>query len=210
MCEPLTHARVSRVMTALASGTRVAKRWGVKFPQGTVVLSCLAMCACDGITGGLTTTDAGADPADNALNNAVMSLALGYKTFSKCDAKPYASTVGAFDINLYVSGDVHDFQSIHPESPGTNVTISTGTIIVREVLDATGATTKLTLMAKGPPGYDPTLGDWWFGVLTPEGIPMLDDGQPALGRLDDCHGCHIPRATDDYLFGVPKADQPHH
>jgi len=62
-------------------------------------------------------------------------------------------------------------------------------------------------MGKGPAGYDPTLGDWWFGVTDASGAPLSDSSGEEVGRLTDCHSCHIPRATDDYLFGVPLADQ---
>jgi len=65
----------------------------------------------------------------------------------------------------------------------------------------------VTLMAKMAAGYDSTLGDWWFGVTDPQGVPLSDANGPQVGRLTDCHSCHIPRATDDYLFGVPAIDQ---
>ncbi len=117
------------------------------------------------------------------------------------------STVGAFDINLYVHGDVGDYARIHPESSASSAAIAVGTVIVREVLDARGAIAKLTVMAKGPAGYDPSLGDWWFAEADPSGVPLVENGAPRVGRLDDCHGCHVPRASEDYLFGVPKADE---
>lgn len=79
-------------------------------------------------------------------------------------------------------------------------------MIVREVLDANGEVAKLTMMAKGPPGYDPTLGAWWFGVTDPNGRPLVQDGQLLVGRLTQCHECHSERADDDFLFGVPPAD----
>jgi hypothetical protein len=53
----------------------------------------------------------------------------------------------------------------------------------------------------------PTLGDWWFGVTDPAGVPITDATGLQVGKLTACHGCHIPRATDDFLFGVPKVDQ---
>ena len=57
----------------------------------------------------------------------------------------------------------------HAETTGSGVTVSPGTVIVRSVLDASGNVSKLTLMAKGPPGYDPSIGDWWFGETDPTG-----------------------------------------
>ncbi len=131
------------------------------------------------------------------FDRAMMQTASSYKTFTKINVGPYVSTLGAFDINVYVHGDNRQYRTIHPETTSTE-TMPIGTLIVREVLDADGKVAKLTMMAKGPAGYDPTLGDWWFGEATPDGVPMQ------VGRLTACHSCHIPRATEDYLFGVPK------
>ena len=73
----------------------------------------------------------------------------------------------------------------------TRPRLNVGTVIVREVLDAQGAISSITAIAKGPPGLDPTLGDWWFAKADPSGS----------------HSCHVPRAAEDYLFGVPRTDQ---
>ena len=100
-------------------------------------------------------------------------------------------------------GDAANYKKIHPELKGTKVTIAPGTTIVREVLDTTGRVSKLTVMAKGPTGSDPTLGDWWFAVTDPGGTPLIENGTPMVGRLTQCHGCHLDRPQDDFLFGVP-------
>jgi hypothetical protein len=39
------------------------------------------------------------------------------------------------------------------------------------------------------------------------GSPIVEDGVPRSGRLADCYGCHLPRESDDFLFGVPAADR---
>lgn len=154
--------------------------------------------------------DAGAPATVTDFDREMMQIAMSYKSFSKIDSKPYMSTAGAFQINVYATGDVTDYRTIHPEVSGSNVTLSVGTVIVREVLDGSGKTAELTMLAKGPSGYDPTIGDWWWGDVDPSGTPIMMGGVPQVGRLTDCHSCHLPRATDDYLFGVPKADQPKH
>lgn len=148
-----------------------------------------------GVSGPGTDDDvAGAGDDVTDFDRAMMEIASSYKTFTRINAKPYPSTLGAFDINVYVRGDAREYRGIHPDTAGTS-SIDVGTIIVREVLDANGRLSKLTLMAKGPRDYDPSLGDWWFAELG------------AVGRLIDCHSCHIPRAGDDYLFGVPREAQ---
>jgi hypothetical protein len=136
-----------------------------------------------------------------------MQTAASYKSWHKVNDQPDASAIGAYNVNMYVRGDVSEYQSIHPTVMSTESPLSQGTIIVREVLDSSGNVSQLTLMAKGQPGYDPTLGDWWFGLADPSGQPVISDGVPQLGRLDACHTCHIPRESDDYLFGVPLADE---
>jgi hypothetical protein len=163
--------------------------------------------------------DPGAAPPDAAVaidghmmdevDQQMIDTASQVRRFTKIDRAAYPSTLGAFNLDSYVNDDVRDYKSVHPETPGTGITMPVGTVIIREVLDSTtGAITKITLMGKGPAGYDSTLGDWWFGVTDPSGVPLPDgNGGVQVGRLTDCHGCHVPRATDDYLFGVPKADQ---
>jgi hypothetical protein len=168
-------------------------------------------------TGGLDASDppasvdaAPAPPAESDLDRAIMEIATSYKSFSRIDKRSYPSSLGAFDVSVYVQGDVADYRTAHPDSTAPNPTIAVGTVIVREVHDPQGAIAKLTIMAKGPAGYDPSIGDWWWGEADPQGVPLVVDGTPRVGRLDDCHGCHLPRAAEDYIFGVAKADQRPH
>ena len=130
-----------------------------------------------------------------------------YKTFTKINSAPFASAAGAFDVNVLASEASTSYANIHPESTGSRVVLPIGTVIVREVLDANNAITKLTVMAKGPPGADPTLGDWWFGVTDPHGVPQIVDGIPQIGPMPACQACHLPRSGDDYLFGVASTDE---
>jgi hypothetical protein len=80
-------------------------------------------------------------------------------------------------------------------------------MIVRAVLGAGGATETITLMYKGAPGYNPDLGDFWFGVTDASGEPRIVDGVAQLGRLEACYGCHADRGDDDFLFGVPATNR---
>lgn len=145
----------------------------------------------------------------DAVDRLMIREAANVGAFTRINRAPYASTVGSFNINVYVNRnqDAHAYRRIHPETTGSGVVLPPGTLIVRQVLDAQGQVTKVTLMAKQAAGYDPTLGDWWFGVTDPTGVPLEDASGPQVGRLVDCHGCHLPRAQDDYLFGVPQQDQ---
>lgn len=130
----------------------------------------------------------------------------GYRNLLRIDARPFISGVGAFEVNCYVAGDVTAYRAIHPERDGSRVQVAVGTVIVREVMNGSGEVDKLTVMAKQPPGYDRSLGDWWFGVTDVHGTPLADDsGRAMVGRISECHACHDARGGDDFLFGVPAS-----
>jgi hypothetical protein len=112
-------------------------------------------------------------------------------------------------INVYVSSQAFaPYASIVPESKGSDVYVPEGTLIVRQVKGSAGAADTLTLMYKGPEGYNPDLGDFWFGVTDLAGVPLQQAGVARTGRLEECYSCHLDRADDDFLFGVPAAMRP--
>jgi hypothetical protein len=130
-------------------------------------------------------------------------------TFTQLTLAPYPSVAAPGSmVREWVSAfALADYAQISPGVSGSGVTLPEGTTIVREVLDADGGVDKLTIMAKGPPGYNPELGDWWFGVTAPEGIPLETDAGLLMGRLTECYSCHAPRSDDGFLFGVPLGDR---
>jgi hypothetical protein len=140
------------------------------------------------------------------LEQMSLGWAESYQGMAKINARPYVSGLGSSSINCFVAGDVTNYKQIHPERMSANVAVARGTVIVREVLDGAGRVTKLTLMAKGPAGYDPSLGDWWFAVTDPRGVPLVENGVVQAGRLTQCHDCHDDRTRDDFLFGVPSSN----
>jgi uncharacterized membrane protein YgcG len=145
---------------------------------------------------------------------AIMSTLGGHRdspAFVRLNDAPYPTALGTgADINVYVSTNGYAaYASITPEVTGSGVTVPEGTLIVREVLEPSGAIKTLTLMYKGPKGYNPDLGDFWFGVTDPAGKPVPDPaGAPKIGRLAECYSCHTPRASDGWLFGVPADVRP--
>jgi hypothetical protein len=151
------------------------------------------------------TVGAGSADSDPKLDAMMLARVDQYQRLPRINARPYASILGPFDVNCFVAGDFDSYRRIHPERPGSGVTIVAGTVIVREVLDERGRPAKLTVMAKGPPGFDPSLGDWWFAVTDPRGVPLEEDGVLQIGRMQECHDCHRERTRDDFLFGVPAA-----
>jgi hypothetical protein len=148
----------------------------------------------------------------SAINEALILSAIAngaYKyspQFERLNLRPYTSSVAApAQIGVWcTSSDFTDYNAVKPDKSGSHAHLAIGATIVREVLGADGNVAKLTLMSKGPAGYNPALGDYWFGVTKPDGTPVVDSGQKLTGRLTQCYGCHIPRANDDYLFGVEE------
>lgn len=126
--------------------------------------------------------------------------------FARIDARAYPSAIGPPGIDVFVDdAGAAAYRKIDPGRTGSNAHVPRGTMIVRAVLDSAGQVAKLTMMAKGPAGYDPTLGDWWFAETDADGVPIMDAGAPLIGALAACHECHLARAADDFLFGVPAA-----
>lgn len=148
-------------------------------------------------------------PPEVAMDDeALLSTAVHYRdtaAFLQINDVPYASALGGGAIiNLYISAPAFaSFAIVEPDAVGTGITLPEGALIVREVLDEAGNVQKLTLMAKGPAGYNPELGDYWFAVTELDGTPVVEDGVTLVGRLQGCYGCHDGRAGDDFLFGVP-------
>jgi hypothetical protein len=148
-----------------------------------------------------------ATPTD--YDTEILDVVANYKSaaFTKVNSQPYASAVASVgNINLYAYGDAMSYKAVHPET-ATTTTVGVGTVIVREVLDASGAVATLTIIAKAPAGFDSSLGDWWFGETDAKGVPTIVDGVAQVGKVTACHSCHVPREAEDYLFGVPAADQ---
>jgi hypothetical protein len=132
----------------------------------------------------------------------LLSMLPSYTTspaFSRLNLAPYATALpGGSDVNVWVSMNAYAaYAGIVPDVDGSGIVAPEGTMLVREVLGASGVVAKLTLMYKGPPGYNPGVGDYWFGVTDVRGVPEK------TGRLGECYGCHQDRADDGFLFGVP-------
>jgi hypothetical protein len=191
----------------------VLTRW--KFVSGLLGLSLFAVWGCLPSTPADPT--AAEPPASSAgdINEALILSTVSngaYKyspQFERLNLRPYTSSVAApAKIGVWcTSSDFADYDQVRPDKSGTHVELSIGATIVREVLGADGRVAKLTLMSKGPPGYNPMLGDYWFGVAKPDGTPIVDNGQKLTGKLTQCYSCHIPRVSDDYLFGVDESAQ---
>ncbi len=132
-----------------------------------------------------------------------------YRTseYRRMNGAPYPTELHDTDrINVYAPDwAVADYARIEPARAGSGMAMDPDCVIVREVIGDDGAVSKVTVMAKAEPGYYPEGGDYYYGVLSPDGQRFVtgDDGRTLSGRLDLCATCHADRAGDDYLFGVP-------
>ena len=52
-----------------------------------------------------------------------------------------------------------------------------------------------TIMRKRAAGYNPTVGDWEFSVVGPDGTQLQ-----ASGKLKNCQGCHLGKNESDFVF----------
>lgn len=172
----------------------------------------LAACSDDsnaedeaGETGDGSETEDTGDAGDEGVDaEAVVSEALGYASFVQVNASSEASQHGLADtVNIWVP-QAHEaaFRAIDPADAETPVEpFPAGTLIVKEHLDAEAAPVGMTIMFKGPEGYDPEHGDWWWGNANIDGT-IVDQG-----AVDYCIACHTPRAHADWLFGLAPEDQ---
>jgi hypothetical protein len=183
---------------------------------GPALALMLTTAACSLVQAPQATDYGGSPPPEVDAQLVLDRVANGaYRTssqFTQITRAPYASmaAMGAW-IEEWVSAEgVEAYERVRPDQSGSGVTVPPGTIIVREVRDGDGAVTALTLMCKGPSGYNASLGDWWFAKTDPSGVPLTSGEDPAIpetGQVAACYSCHEPRAADDYLFGVPTDDR---
>ncbi len=151
----------------------------------------------------------GQDSSEETVLAAISDDAYRSSTaFRQASRAPYQSDLGAKPkIMAYVTAPSFPwYEKIASDQSGSRVYLTEGAVIVREVLDAKGQVEKLTLMVKGAPNSNPSVGDFWFGVTDPSGTPLVVDGQRQMGQLSACYSCHQMRANDGYLFGVPIAN----
>jgi hypothetical protein len=164
---------------------------------------------------GVSVGDAGSGSSTEGVDPVAVLESIargGYATssaFTRVTAAPYESAAAAGTmVSEWVSSfALNDYLAIAPEVTGSGATVPPGTTIVRAVLGEDGGVGKLTVMTKGPPGFNAALGDWWFAVTDPDGLPLEEDGGAEMGKLSGCYSCHVPRSGDGYLFGVPLTDR---
>ena len=147
---------------------------------------------------------------EGSLESTVQSIAQSQSylqpSFTRINREPYPTDLSTTDlIDVYVSKNgAVDYWQVDPASTVAIEPLSQSSVIVRVVLDRDWTPKKLTFMIKGPPGYFPGNGDYYYAVTELDGSISLDDsGLPMAGQLRECAQCHAERSATDFLFGVP-------
>src|SRR5205823_8270309 len=110
---------------------------------------------------------------------------------------PFQSTLDpTARVTMYVSSDAAAaYEAVTPDHPSTSgPEFPVGGTIVRQASDPSGAITLLTVMVKRERGYFPAVGDFFFGVSDPSGMPVTSERAMQWGKLDECATCHQGRA----------------
>jgi Cytochrome P460 len=167
----------------------------------------LAPAACSSGTPAAPSGAASADASapEGTLDDArIEAAASTYATaFARVNRAPFATQQHAGNpmVNVYANDvAVGTYRAIAPSAPApAGFAFRPGSMLVKEMLDASGRPEVLTVMYKKAPGYDVTHHDWWYGRLDPSGAPT----QPSYaGKVDFCVACHEGAAGSDYAWGV--------
>jgi hypothetical protein len=105
----------------------------------------------------------------------------------------------AASVLVWGSPDAADrFLSIDPMDPTQEVTFEEGTMFVKEHFDESGERVGLTMMYKGPDGYDSAGRDWFWARVRGNEITHS-------GRVDFCADCHEAAHNSDFVVGFGKS-----
>jgi hypothetical protein len=124
----------------------------------------------------------------------------------KLNAAPVPSiAVPGSSLDLYVSEDgIDHYMQARMDASGSRTALPEGTVILRVVRDGAGRVAKYTVLAQREPGFNPP-SDLWFAVYDTEGKLARDAmGAPVEGAITSCTTCHLSRADDGYVFGMPQ------
>jgi hypothetical protein len=127
--------------------------------------------------------------------------------FDRINFFPYPSELSNKNfLDVYISKvGTRNYLKAYPfdDSKAPN-NLPEDTVIVREVRDQDGLLNAYTLMIKGPKGYFPPGGDYYYGEFNVNGTVKTSNGKSQEGRLEECGACHrSERADMGFLFGVP-------
>lgn len=130
---------------------------------------------------------------------AILARAFDYASeLQQVNAMPEPGTHGdAATINYFAAAEnVQLFLTIDPERTDQSVGFIEGSMFLKEHFDTAGDVIGFTVMYKGPPGYNPDGGDWFWARVN--GGEVTHEGQVGF-----CVDCHVMVESTDYVYGVP-------
>jgi len=139
-------------------------------------------------------------PTDDGVDaQTILDRAFDYASeLQRVNAMPELGTHGdAATINYFAAPEnVQLFLTIDPERTDQNVGFIEGSMFLKEHFDDAGEVIGFTVMYKGPPGYNPEGGDWFWARVN-EGTVSHQ------GQVGFCVDCHVMVESTDYVYGVP-------
>lgn len=133
----------------------------------------------------------------------IVEAALGYAALVRTNPAPYRTTRHADRPLVNVWADptaAAIYRGLTLEETGSAV-FPEGSLLVKETFLADGQRV-LAIRYKVPAVWDPTHGNWWYGLVDLTGAPVNGS---VLGKNPDCSTCHAEVARQDHTFGLPRA-----
>jgi hypothetical protein len=155
----------------------------------------LALALLPGLAG--CDSEANEDPPVDV--DAVLEASADYlSTHEVANPIPVLGSHGAMMQVWLQPEHVATYLSIIP-SPRPELEFPAGTLIVKEHLDADSVPFETTIMYKGPAGYNPEGGGWWYAELDADGEVLVSGTD-----LPNCVDCHASAAASDWIYGLPQ------
>jgi len=172
-------------------------------PRLLPLLFLLSPLACDGdamdaeSSGADTDGGGGSEGTPTVDEQAIAEQAINFQSLTRINDQPQTSQHGLADtMNVWVdAAAAEDYAGL---SLGGMPTFEPQTILLKEQLNADATLNSIAVMYKGPSGYSADSGDWWFGLVNPDGTVRLG-GQPA-----SCVDCHAAVESQDWAWGLPE------
>ena len=169
----------------------------------------LASCGITGCADPERTARSEATPEDDGgmstvelSSEDVVAEAMGFEdNLTRLSEMAEQSETHADAASVFVWGtpSVADlYLSIDPDDPTQSVDFPQGTMFVKEHFDEAGDREGLTVMYKGPPGYNPDSRDWFWARVRGEETTHA-------GRVEWCSDCHNAAHNSDFVVGFGKS-----
>lgn len=119
----------------------------------------------------------------------LIDLAVAYKSYMAINTELKPSDIHGNRVKTFLDPD--GFKTYQDKS----FPYADGTVSVKESYGSPDGSPEKLYVMKKIAGYDPDNGDWFYAVMSPEGIASQS------GRISLCISCHVKAKSKDYLYG---------